>query len=184
MYIKDKLNEFEADWAAMPTVEKEKLAQLKNKTILICGHEIARCLCYALLYLNETQKLRIKVILSGENNEALTDYNSEFLLRNDFDFVDFNSLSELKNVDYIIYTGICGEKSKCTVELFSKEINAVKAISKVAVKTSAQVVLLSDSRVYGNGKNHRIYAENEYAQIDINSASAFDTQLLRTIENF
>ena len=184
MYIKDKLNEFEADWAAMPTVEKDKLAQLKNKTILICGHEIARCLCYALLYLNETQKLRINVILAGENNEALADYNSEFLLRNDFDFVTFNSLSEIKSVDYIIHTSICGENSKCAAELFSKEINAVKAISKVAVKTSAKVVLLSDSRVYGNGKNHRIYSENEYAQVDIDSVLSFDTQLLRTIENF
>lgn len=184
MYIKDKLNEFEADWAAMPAVEKEKLAQLKNKTILICGHEIARCLCYALLYLNETQKLKIKVILAGKSKDALADYNSEFLLRDDFDFVNFNSLSELNGVDYIVYTGICSENKKCDVKIFAEEINAVKAISEVAVKNSATVVILSDSRVYGNGKNHRIYAENEYAQIDIDSSSSFDTQLFRTIENF
>lgn len=184
MYIKDKLNEFEADWAAMPTVEKEKLAQLKNKTILICGHEIARCLCYALLYLNETQNLKIKVILAGKTKQAMADYNPEFLLRNDFEFIHFNSVSELNNIDYIVYSGLCCENCNSDVTLFADEMNAVKAVSQVAIKTSAKVVLLSDSRVYGNGKNHRIYSENEYADIDINSSSSFETQLLRTVENF
>ena len=33
--IKNKLNEFQADWAAMPQVEKEQLAKLRNKTILV-----------------------------------------------------------------------------------------------------------------------------------------------------
>lgn len=184
MYIKDKLNEFEADWAAMPTVEKEKLAQLKNKTILICGHEIARCLCYALLYLNETQNLKIKVILAGKTKQAMADYNPEFLLRNDFEFIHFNSVSELNNIDYIVYSGLCCENCNSDVTLFADEMNAVKAMSQVAIKTYAKVVLLSDSRVYGNGKNHRIYSENEYADIDINSSSSFETQLLRTVENF
>lgn len=32
MSIKDKLNEFQADWAAMPTVEKEILSKIKGKT--------------------------------------------------------------------------------------------------------------------------------------------------------
>ncbi len=56
--IKNKLNQFEADWAAMPQVKKEELAKLKNKTILISGQGIARCLCIALLYLNDAKKLK------------------------------------------------------------------------------------------------------------------------------
>ena len=45
MRIKDFLNEFEADRAALPGVEKETLAKLRNKTIVISGGELARCLC-------------------------------------------------------------------------------------------------------------------------------------------
>ena len=37
MRIKDFLNEFEADRAALPGVEKETLAKLRNKTIVISG---------------------------------------------------------------------------------------------------------------------------------------------------
>ena len=69
MQIKDTLNEFEIDWASMPTVEKEKLNLLKNKSIVVCGHELARCFCYAILYLNETKFLNIKVILLGQTKK-------------------------------------------------------------------------------------------------------------------
>ena len=41
MRIKDFLNEFEADRAALPGVEKETLAKLRNKTIVISGGELA-----------------------------------------------------------------------------------------------------------------------------------------------
>lgn len=60
MRIKDFLNEFEADRAALPGVEKETLAKLRNKTIVISGSELARCLCYAFLYNNEAKKARNK----------------------------------------------------------------------------------------------------------------------------
>ena len=43
MRIKDFFNEFEADRAALPGVEKETLAKLRNKTIVISGGELARC---------------------------------------------------------------------------------------------------------------------------------------------
>ncbi len=40
MRIKDFLNEFEVDRAALPGVEKEVLAKLRNKTIVISGGEL------------------------------------------------------------------------------------------------------------------------------------------------
>ena len=64
------LNEFQADWAAMPQVEKEKLEKLNNKTILVSGHSLARCLCYALVYQSERKNRRARVICAG--NTALT----------------------------------------------------------------------------------------------------------------
>lgn len=183
MQIKDILNEFQADWAAMPTVEKEILEKIKNKTFLICGHEIARCLCYALLYLNETKNLKVKVIFTAETKSALFDFNAELLLRNDFEFVYFNSLSELSKVDYVVNTGLCGEKFSADTSLFTSEINSVKAVASVSEKTNAKTVILSDCRVYGNAESHRIYAENEYAKVDLTGENAFAAQVMRTMEN-
>lgn len=183
MKIKDKLNEFEADWAAVPTVEKDIFAKLKNKKIMICGHKLARCLCYSLLYLNETQNLNTKVVLCGKENRISDDYYKDILLRNDFDYVDFNSINELSNVDFIIHTGVCNELINESVTVFTDEIFSANALASVAEKCKSRTVLLSDSRAYGNAKPHRVYSENEYADVSIASAKNFDAQLLRSLEN-
>lgn len=182
MQIKDILNEFEADWAAMPTVESEKLSTIKNKTFVICGHKLARCICYALLYLNETKKLRNKVILVGNNREeAMSDYHAELHIRNDFEFADFNSISELSNIDYVIYTGLCNEEINNSTALFKNTIKEINCIAKTSANNKAKTILLTDSRIYGNGKAHRVNSENEYANAD--GENSFDTQLMRVIEN-
>lgn len=180
--IKNKLNEFQADWAAMPQVEKEQLAKLSNKTILISGHDLARCFCYALLYQNEMRKLNVRVIFSAADNREISQFYSEIILRDDFEFVDYNSLSEIKKVDYIVHTGFCCKKTKVFSEDFKNEIKAAQLIGELAGKTGARVILLSDSRVYGNAAEHRIYAENEYAPIKNTSGNNFDNQLLRSVE--
>ena len=183
MQIKDILNEFQADWAAMPMVEKEIIDKLKNKSFLICGREIARCLCYALLYLNETKKLRIKVYFTGESKSAIADFNKQLLLRNDFDFVQFNSLSEMSKIDYIVHTGLCCENIITDAPLFTSQINEVKHLAEVSKRTNAKTVVLTDSRVYGNTEPHRVYSENEYAKIDLCSENCFASQLMRTTES-
>lgn len=182
MHIKDILNEFETDWAAMSFVEKEKLTMLRNKNIVIYGHELARCLCYALLYQNETKNLNIKITLTGKSRICLKDYHSELLIRDDFEFIDFNSISELSNIDYVIYTGICGEIQYENAQVFSDEIAAIKAVSSVSSAQNAKTIVLNDSRVYGLGIAHRAYSENEYAKLDINSPESFSAQFMRTAE--
>ncbi len=164
--IKTKLNEFEADWAAMPVIEKDELKKLKNKTILISGHSIARCLCYALLYQNEAKALNIRVIFSDTDNGRIKELFSELVLRDDFDFVDYNSLSEIRKADYIIYTGLCGEEIKSFGGSLKTELAAVKELCRIAKKSKARLIALSDSRVYGKAKHGRVYAENEYAAVD------------------
>lgn len=180
MKIKDRLNEFEADWAAVPTVEKEILSKLKNKTILICGHALTRCLCYSLLYLNETQGLNTRVILCSKESKISDDYFEDILARNDFKCVDFNSTNELSSIDYIIHTGVCNEQINESVALFNDEVTAANALATVAESCKARTILLSDSRAYGNAVPHRVYSENEYADVSI--ADDFDAQLLRTVE--
>lgn len=184
MSIKDKLNEFQADWAAMPTVEKEILSKIKGKTFLIYGHELARCFCYALLYLNDTKNLNTRVIYTAKSKDELLKFFPEILLRDDFEFIELNSLAELSAVNYVVSTGYCNVKANTPSTAFIDEINAVKFVSQVAEKSCAKTVIISDSRVYGNSIPHRVYSENEYAEINLDSSCSSDSQLLRSIENF
>ena len=185
--IKTKLNQFEADWAAMPQVEKEELAKLKNKTILISGQGIARCLCIALLYLNETKKLNLNIIYCGDDCVEL---ERRFFLsdRRDIMCNSYDSLSELKSninkADYVIHTGVCCEKVKSFSACLKREITAAQAVCEIAQKCGARLILLSDARVYGNAKRGRVYAENEYADIDNNDLFYSENQLVRTVENY
>ena len=135
MRIKDFLNEFEADRAALPGVEKETLAKLRNKTIVISGGELARCLCYAFLYNNEAKRLGIKVILLGKSRNAMASYHSELLLRDDFDFVDYNSASEISSADYVITTGVCGEHTDNNPQIMIDGIAEINACAKIACET-------------------------------------------------
>lgn len=182
MRIKDFLNEFEADRAALPGVEKETLAKLRNKTIVISGGELARCLCYAFLYNNEAKRLGIKVILLGKSRNAMASYHSELLLRDDFDFVDYNSASEISSADYVITTGICGEHTDNNPQIMIDGIAEINACAKIAKATGARVVVVNDSRIYGKAKPHRVYSENEYAELDATSPSSLAGQLMRMRE--
>lgn len=180
--MKNKLTDFQADWAAMPQVEKEQILKLKNKTIVVSGHSLARCLCYALIYQNETRNLGCKVVLCAQDKSLIDDLYPGLILREDFDFVDFNSVSEISKADFIVHTGYCNESVSDFPADFRREIKLAQDISALAQKTHAPLVLLSDSRVYGNPKPHRIYSENEYADIVNTDAANAENQLLRTVE--
>lgn len=173
------LNEFQADWAAMPQVEKEKLEKLNNKTILVSGHSLARCLCYALIYQSERQKRQIRVIYAGDTDG----FDKGCTASEYFQAVDFDSLEEIKEIDYIIHTGYCREHAAHFSAAFAQEIAQTNALARLSRRTHAKVVLLSDSRVYGTGKPNRVYAENEYAPLDNTDPKCSDNQLLRTIES-
>ena len=137
--IKNRLNEFEADWAAMPQVEKEKLNQLQHKTILVSGHSLARCLCYALVYQSEQQNRDIRVVYAGDcSGFYLECTESQF-----FTALDFYALGELKHVDYIVHTGFCGEESDCFPRDFAEEVRRVNLLAAFAEQQKAKVVLLS-----------------------------------------
>ena len=173
------LNEFQADWAAMPQVEKEKLEKLNNKTILVSGHSLARCLCYALIYQSERQKRQICVIYAGDTDG----FDKGCTASEYFQAVDFDSLEEIKEIDYIVHTGYCREHAAHFSAAFAQEIAQTNALAQLSRRTHAKVVLLSDSRVYGTGKPNRVYAENEYAPLDNTDPKCSDNQLLRTIES-
>ena len=180
--IKDKLNDFQSDWAAMPQVEKEQILKLRNKTIVVSGHSLARCLCYALLFQNETRGLHCRVILAVPDKSVIAEHYAELILRDDFDLIESPYIGEIKRADYIVHTGFCGEKTTDFPADFRREIDCAHRIAAMAEATGAPLILLSDSRVYGKPQPHRIYAENEYAAVDNTAARDGENQLLRTIE--
>ncbi len=183
MKIKDILTEAQADWAALPYLEKEKLDKIKNKTFVICGHSLARFLCCTLLYLNETNKTGIKVILTGDSvQNQMNEFNADLLLRNDFEFIDINSLSEIKKADFLVYTGLCCEEIPFNAHLIKNVTNEIDLLSDISVRTKAKTLIINDSRIYGSAKPHRIYSENEFEEVNISDVSSLSTQIFRVIE--
>ena len=61
-------------------------------------------------------------------------------------------------------------------------IAEINACAKIAKATGARVVVVNDSRIYGKAKPHRVYSENEYAELDATSPSSLAGQLMRTRE--
>lgn len=180
MLMKEILNDFEADWSAIPSLpEKFDISPLKNKTFLICGHDTARCFAYSLLYFNDTQNLGSKLIVTGETSHSFKNYHPCILERNDFKFVTLDELQEIEKADFIINGGACGASLTGDVQEFISEIKVQNSILKFAEKSKPQhFVLLSDCRVYGKPERYRVYSEGEIS----NSSDGFATELLRSIE--
>lgn len=184
MLMKEILNEFESDWACLPVMpEKFDFSPLKNKTFLISGHNAARCFAYALLWLNDTQRLGARVIVTGENCRALRNYHPYILDRPDFTFVNSEELKDVKSADFIIDGGVCGEALTGNAQEFTDEIKAQSSIMNFCRSCPpGNFVLLSDCRVYASPKKYRIYSEGEVQSLDPCGENAFVPQLLRTVE--
>ena len=179
MLIKEIINDFELDWSSMPYSDENQINKLKNKTILICGQNLARCICYALLYQNENKKLNSKIILCNTDGVI---YNKASECNN-FDCISYDSFNELSAIDYIIYTGICNEYSNNEINTFKSTVNEIGELAKVAEKSKAKTIIINDSRIYGNTVPNRIYSEGEYANTEICSAHNLTEQTERVIEN-
>lgn len=179
MLIKNILNDFELDWSSMPYSDENQINKLKNKTILICGQNLARCICYALLYQNENKKLNSKIILCNTDGVI---YNKASECNN-FDCISYDSFNELSAIDYIIYTGICNEYSNNEINTFKSTVNEICELAKVAEKSKAKTIIINDSRIYGNTVPNRIYSEGEYANTEICSAHNLTEKTERVIEN-
>lgn len=179
MLIKEILNDFELDWASMPYANENLIKNLKNKTILICGQNLARCICYALLYQNESKNLDSNIILCGADYGF---YDKAFEC-DSFKYTDYNSLCELSNVDYIIYAGICNENFDNETELFKATVSEINVLAEISTKLKAKTILVNDSRIYGSGIQNRVYSEGEYAELNICNSNSIMSQTARVIES-
>lgn len=179
MQIKNILNDFELDWASMPYADENCLKKLKDKTILICGQNLARCICYALLYQNENKNLNSKIILCG----ADCGFYDKVLECDSFEYMDYNSLNKLSSIDCIIYTGICNEYYINEIEAFKNTVNEINILAGFASKFKSKTILLNDSRIYGCGLQNRVYSEGEYAEFLISGSENLVSQISRVIEN-
>jgi lipopolysaccharide cholinephosphotransferase len=186
--MKDILNVFQADWASTPAMKYEngfelKPENLKDKTILIAGHQLALCFAYTVLNLNDKLKLNANVVLAGTDNTVEAEINEEVLQREDFFYVDGLRANTVKQkVDYVIYTGLCGTKIDNTVDTFVRETYIQKAVLDLAKRKKVEkIIMLSDSRIYGKGANKfRAFSEMELGSADIEN---LPVQLMRTLES-
>lgn len=189
MELKNFLNEFEYDWAAFPAQQKKFPAQkLQNKTVLVSGghHGFARCVVYSLFAANDLHSLSMKIILVGRDSSAITGYFPQLLKRQDFQFFTFEQAcgNGQLSADYFIYTGCCNKRLEQTPEFFINEIGYAKEMLSLAHRVKAQrFVLLSDYRRYGVLERGVLASEYEDGTVDFSRASAFECELVQTIES-
>ncbi len=183
MLMKDILNVFQFDWAMSPAFAEAKPEKLKNKTILISGHETSLALAYTVQCLNDKLNLGAKVFLCSDEEDFESKILPEALDREDLIYNKIDYISEIKQkIDIVIHTGLCGTKIIPSLEVFESEIRALNASIDLAENRKAEkIILLSDSRVYGKAENkYRAFAETEMGKT---SPKCFKTNLLRTIES-
>ena len=189
MELKNFLNEFEYDWAVFPAQQKKFPAkELQNKTVLVSGghHGFARCLVYSLFAANDLHSLSMKIILVGRDSSAITGYFPQLLKRQDFQFFTFEQAggSERLSADYFIYTGCCNKRLEQTPEFFIGEIDYAKKMLALAHHVNARrFILLSDYRRYGVLERGVVASEYEDGTVDFSRASAFECELVQTIES-
>ena len=166
-----------------PASAEEKPLKLKNKSILISGHETALALAYTIMCLNDKLKLGAKVFLCSNEENFEEKIHPDALEREDLIYNSIDYIDEIKQkIDIVIHTGLCGAEIKTGFNTYKSEMNALNRVIDLAEKRKVDsVYLLSDSRVYGKGSNkYRAFAETEAGTADSND---FDIQLMRAIES-
>ena len=183
MLMREVLNIFQADWASTPAMDELKPDCFKNKTVLISGHELALCLSFTLLMLNDRLKLGAKLVYASPDSGGDADIPEGLLERDDFACLELGHVKTLKQkADIIIHTGLCAHKTKDSMDEFAAETKAVKdLVSLASKKKTANIILLSDSRVYGKGANkYRSFSESEQG---LSTPNDYSVQLMRTVES-
>ena len=182
MQMSELLNAFQSDWATVPSKFNIKPEQLRNATVLVSGHQLAKCFAYTLLTLNDKLNLNANVILAG-TDESEVSIIPEVLNRNDFNYTHISRINTIKQkVDFVIHTGLCGTEFKESEEEFIFETQALNSVIQLAKnKNSSKIILLSRSDVYGIGENKfRAFSEMEQGVSCIGDTKI---QLLRTLES-
>lgn len=186
MKIQDILNEYQRDYVeAMGEIKGYPYGSLKNKSIVVLGYKanpLKEAIVCALLSLNDSRSLNIKVQLielGGERDSSLFPLLKD---REDISFYTFDSYGE-GSADYIIDTGICAISFK--EEGISPAMvleNANKALSLVGSLKPQGYILLSDYRAYGEVKGGFYISEHEAGDMSLDSGTSLEWQLLRTYE--
>lgn len=183
MLMKEILNVFQFDWAMSPAFAEVKPEKLKNKAILISGHETALALAYTIQCLNDKLDLKAKVFLCSNEKNFEDKIIPEALEREDLIYNNIDYIDDIKQkINIVIHTGLCGTKINPRFETFENEAKSLNAVINLAkTRKVEKILLLSDSRVYGKGENKfRAFAETEMASAPTDD---FKVNILRGIEN-
>ncbi len=183
MLMKDTLSVFEFDWACTPSMVELKPDSLKNKSVLVSGHRLAAAIAYTILTQNDKLDLGAKVFLCSTDKDFEETIYPGAAERNDLIITQTDRVGDIKQkIDIVIHTGLCGEAIRGSLAEFDAETSALRHITDCAESKKAEnVILLSDSRVYGKGQNQfRYFAETELGKASVED---YGVQLLRTLES-
>ncbi len=205
MLLRDRLNEFELDWAqAAVRSELIPLKQIKGKKILIAGREDAfeAAIGWSFAAWNDERKAGVRaeqarcVFPEEETDAAIGQREASgsvatgqsgrkreekrFEITRSFTDGEF----EPEEADYIILTGLCCRGADGTVAETLSLIDEFRGLAQAAVSTGCErVLLLSDGRVYGRLGHGFAASEYEAGKTDP-CAAGFEAQyLLQALEN-
>ena len=190
MLLRDRLNEFELDWAqAAVRSELIPLKQIRGKKILIVGREDAfeAAVGWSFAAWNDGRKAGVRAEqarYAAQNTrtgiEEDQDGTGKFELIRAFTEEEFAP----EEADYIILTGLCCRETDYTVAETITLVDEFRQLAQTAVSLSCErILLLSDGRVYGRLGHGFAASEYEAGKTDP-CAPGFEAQyLLQAFEN-
>lgn len=152
------------------------LGALQKKSVFITGATglIGSAIVYLLIRFNETHDEKIKIYASYRNIEKMTDIFGEFIDKEYFNCILYNSNKDNHfefKADYIIHAASNAYPSKfieepveTMISNFSGTLNLLRYAKEV---NSKRLLYVSSSEVYGQKDDSKPYSESEYGFVDI-----------------
>ncbi len=169
--------------------QKIDFEKLRNKTILITGANglIASYYTYTLMYLNDTKKLNIKIILLVRNKEKTLKNIGK---RNDILILEQDVCDKIEykeKIDYIIHMA----SSSNPKTIIDKPVDIIKAnvigtfnVLNVAKDNNAEILFTSTREIYGKvDENIKEIEEEDYGALKCDELRACYPESKRMAEN-
>lgn len=149
--------------------------KLGNKNIMITGATglIGRYFINLIMYKNEKESLNCKIIALSRSEEKIKGIFGDYLTNDCFEYIVCdvsNSIEYKDNVDYIIH----GASNTHPVQYVEDPIGTLKTnifgtnnlLELASIKKTKKFLFLSSFEVYGDVKNKKKIAENDFGIVD------------------
>lgn len=182
-------NEIVKEDLKLITSQKIEFEKLKNKTILITGANglIASYYTYTLMYLNDTKKLNIKILLLVRNKEKTINNIGN---RNDVIILEQDVCENIKydgKVDYVIHMASSSNPKTIVekpVEIIKANVIGTFNVLDFAKKNNAEILFTSTREIYGKmAETVEEITEEDYGALKCNELRACYPESKRLAES-